>query len=64
MPEAIVNGIRRQVPKLNHSKDDLQFAFKSRNQLPFFMVWRVFYDEEGNVVFGEVLFNSQDWIGW
>jgi len=39
-----------------------RWGFKSKKQLPLFMIW----DEEwheGEVVFAWVIFNSRDWIG-
>lgn len=39
-----------------------RWGFKSRNQLPLFMIW----DEEwfqGEVIMAYVVFNSLDWIG-
>lgn len=44
------------------SGEKVCFGFKSKNQLPLFMVWREFW-EAGEVVYGDVLFNSQDWFG-
>ena len=42
-----------------------RMAFWSRNQLPFFMVWReYFYGNEQKVIHAVVLFNSLDWIGF
>lgn len=41
----------------------LHWDFWSKTQLPFFMVYKLFYDDEGEVVHGTVLFNSMDWIG-
>lgn len=63
MATAIVNGITRSVPRIKPNMDT-QFAFWSCHQLPFLMVWRVWYDEKGEVEFGIVLFNSIDWIGF
>lgn len=63
MPHAIVNGITRIVPVMKPSTD-VQFGFKSWKQLPLLMVWRVWYDEQGEVEFGVVLFNSMNWIGF
>lgn len=58
----IINGITHTAPEIKPSTD-LQFAFKSKRQLPLFMVWRVWYDKNAEVEFGVVLFNSRDWIG-
>ena len=58
----IVNGIARPMPTIKPSTD-IQFGFKSWKQLPLFMVWKVWYDENADVEFGKVLFNSMDWIG-
>ncbi len=67
MPVAIVNGITRIVPELKPCRDT-QFSFWWREgrygQIPFFMVWELFYDETGEVVHGNVLFNSINWIGF
>jgi hypothetical protein len=63
MSQQIVNGIRRSVPQIKRSTD-VQFAFKSRRQLPFFLVWKVFYDEKAEVEFAYVIFNSIDLIGF
>lgn len=41
----------------------VRWGFKSKKQLPLFMVWREFYDESGDVEHASVLFNSRDWIG-
>lgn len=43
-------------------KQKIKYGFKSKNQLPLFMIWRE-YRERNKVVFAEVLFNSKDWIG-
>lgn len=59
----IVNGISRTVPALKGPSTDLQFAFKSKNQGPLFMLWRAWYDANAEVEFGLVLFNSMDWVG-
>lgn len=39
-----------------------RWGFKSKKQLPLFMVWREFYDASGDVEHASVLFNSRDWI--
>ncbi len=40
----------------------IRWGFKSKNQLPLFLVWREYlFDEE--VLYAEVVFNSQNWIG-
>ena len=62
MPKTIVNGLAKNVPAIK-ACTDVQFGFKSRNQLPLFMVWQVWYDDRAEVIFGVVLFNSMDWIG-
>jgi hypothetical protein len=44
-------------------KTKRRYGFKSRNQLPLFMIW----DEDwygGEVVYARVVFNSMDWIGF
>lgn len=41
----------------------IKFGFKSKNQLPLFMVWREWW-ENGEVVFADVLFSSLDMIGF
>lgn len=40
----------------------VRFAFKSKTQLPLFMIWREFW-VDGEVVYAYVLFNSMNWIG-
>lgn len=40
----------------------VRWGFKSKKQLPLFMVWREFYDKRGDVEYASVLFNSRDWI--
>lgn len=42
----------------------IRFGFKGRKQLPLFMVWREYLDDEGEVYHGKVLFDSFDWIGY
>lgn len=39
----------------------IRWGFRSKNQLPLFMVWREELVED--VGFASVLFNSRDWIG-
>ena len=39
-----------------------RWGFKSKTQLPLFMVWEEEWFD-GEVIFGTVLFNSRDWIG-
>ena len=34
----------------------ISFSFRSKNQLPFFMVIKEYYDENGQVYFAKVLF--------
>lgn len=41
----------------------VRFGFKGKNQLPLFMVWREFVDDEGRVYHGSVIFCSLDFIG-
>jgi hypothetical protein len=41
----------------------LRCGFRSKNQLPLFMMWREYYDDSYNVIYARVLFNSMDWIG-
>jgi hypothetical protein len=51
---SISPGVRNMIKR--------RWGFKSKKQLPLFMVW----DEEwqdGDVVFAWVIFNSRDWIG-
>lgn len=55
MSTAIVNGITRNVPKIK-ACTDIQFAFKSRNQMALFLVWRVWYNEYADIEFARVLF--------
>lgn len=38
--------------------------WNKKTQLPFFMVWRQYYDDNGEVNSAVVLFNSFDWIGF
>jgi hypothetical protein len=40
----------------------VKFGFKSKTQLPLLMVWREWYDENGDVCDACVLFNSMDYI--
>lgn len=40
-----------------------RWGFKSKNQLPLFMVWREHWID-GDVVYADVIFNSRDWIGF
>lgn len=40
----------------------IRFGFKSKNQLPLFMVWREYWHGT-EIVFAEVLFNSTKYIG-
>jgi hypothetical protein len=39
-----------------------RWGFKSRTQLPLFMMWEEDWCN-GEVVYGRVTFNSRDWIG-
>lgn len=39
-----------------------RWGFKSRTQLPLFMVWREYW-QDGDVVHVTVLFSTRDWIG-
>lgn len=43
----------------------IRWGFKSKTQLPLFMIWREYLDgpAEGEVVHAVVLFDSMDWIG-
>lgn len=41
----------------------IRFGFRSRAQLPLFMVWREYRDDNGNVNHATVIFNSMNWIG-
>jgi len=43
-------------------KTKRRFGFKSKTQLPLFMVWDEFW-ENGEIVHATVRFNSRDWIG-
>lgn len=45
-------------------KSKIRFGFKSKTQLPIFLVWREEYDMFGDVEYAVVLFNSRDWIGF
>ena len=40
----------------------IRFGFKGKDQKPLFIIWRE-YLENGDIVFGKVLFNSYWWIG-
>jgi hypothetical protein len=40
-----------------------RFGFKSKNQLPLFLVWRECW-EDGEVTFAWTIFNSMNWIGF
>ena len=40
-----------------------RWGFKSKNQLPLFMIWEEEWFD-GEVIYGTVLFNSRDWIGF
>lgn len=40
-----------------------RWGFRSKRQLPLFMIWREYIDASGVVVYAVVLFNSIDWIG-
>lgn len=42
----------------------LHWNFWSKTQLPFFMVYELYYDDRGEVVHGKVLFNSMDITRW
>lgn len=39
----------------------VRWGFKSKTQLPLFMVWREIW-QGGEVIHGEVMFNTRDWI--
>lgn len=44
----------------------VKWGFKSKNQLPLFMVWEEFWgcmNGEMQVIHANVLFNSKNWIG-
>lgn len=34
----------------------IRFAFKSKNQLPLFMIWREYYNNFGEVEFAKIIF--------
>lgn len=38
----------------------IRFGFKSKNQLPFFMIWEETW-ENGEVVMGHVIFSTGRW---
>lgn len=38
----------------------VHFGVKSKTQLPLFMVWRLYYDDNGAVSHGVVLFDTMD----
>ncbi len=40
----------------------VRWGFKSKNQLPLFMVWEEFSDS-GVVIHANVLFSTLNWIG-
>lgn len=40
----------------------LRWGFRSKKQLPLFMIWREEW-YHGEVVYAWVLFDSRDWIG-
>lgn len=40
----------------------VRWGFKSKNQMPLFMVWREYWCD-GEVVNARVIFNSIRWIG-
>lgn len=42
----------------------VRWGFKSKTQLPLFMVWREYFDDHGEVVHASVLFTTRDWIGF
>jgi hypothetical protein len=42
----------------------VRFGFKGRQQLALFMVWREYFDRNGDVEFASVIFTSRDWIGF
>ena len=46
----------------NKIETKIKWGFKSSRQLPLFMIWKEYW-EQGEVVYGEVLFDSIDWIG-
>lgn len=37
-------------------KGEIKFGFRGKDQLPLFMVWKEFRDENNEVVFAKVLF--------
>lgn len=39
-------------------KTKIRFGFKSKYQLPFFMMWKEFYDDTGEIEFAAVLFKT------
>lgn len=40
-----------------------RWGFKSKNQLPLFMIWEEDWEND-EVVYARVIFNSMDWIGF
>lgn len=42
-------------------RSTVHFGWRSKKQLPLFMVWELYYDEDGEVCHGTVLFNSMTW---
>ncbi|MDR7856038.1 hypothetical protein [Tissierella sp.] len=41
-------------------KTKIRFGFKGKYQLPLFMIWREYQDEDGEVEFAEVIFSTDD----
>ena len=41
---------------MDRMKTRIRFSFKSKNQLPLFMVIKEYYDGNGDIEFAEVLF--------
>ena len=40
----------------SEARTKLRFGFRSKRQLPLFMVWREYFDDNGEVEFASVVF--------
>jgi hypothetical protein len=40
-----------------------RYGFKGKTQLPLFMIWEEELDDDGEIIYARVIFDSMNWIG-
>ncbi len=61
---ALMRGFDEHASRVNFRETTkVRWGFKSKTQLPLFMVWRE-YRVAGEVQYATVMFNSTNWVGF